>query len=105
MRYAVVLSILLTPSARSLRAWDGDGSPRVPAGLTVENEQGKTTTLSLAELGRLPRHKVAVKGHCGPATYEGVSLADVLLAGKVTLGKGLKGPLLAKGLPACGPYP
>ena len=65
-----------------------------PASLLVKNEQGKATTLSAADLARLPRHTAKVKGHKGPATYEGASLADVLLTAKVTLGKDLKGPLL-----------
>jgi hypothetical protein len=62
--------------------------------LLVKNERGKASTLSAADLARLPRHKAKVKGHGGSATYEGASLADVLRTAKVTLGKDLKGPLL-----------
>src|SRR5262245_17884237 len=87
--------------AGQIRLAEGKSSaPKKPATLTVENERGEATTLSVADLARLPRHKARVKGHGGEATYEGATLADVLLAAKVTLGKGLKGPLLANCLVA-----
>jgi hypothetical protein len=64
--------------------------------LTLVNESGNETVLSQADFGKLPRKTVKTKDHSGvAATYEGVLLADVLQAGKVTLGKDLKGPLLA----------
>jgi Oxidoreductase molybdopterin binding domain len=68
----------------------------MPGSVLVVNEQGKTTALTAEALAKLPRQKVTATGHSGvPAIYEGVALADVLRAGKVALGKDLKGPLLA----------
>src|SRR5262245_58534449 len=71
----------------TLLAEPGDKVPptAAPASLTVENEQGKATTFSPEALGKLSRHRASVTGHSGtPATYEGVALADVLRAAKVT---------------------
>jgi hypothetical protein len=68
-----------------------------PAGtLKVANEAGKEVLLSPQALGKLPRLSVKVKDHRGnPATYEGVALGEVLRSAGVTLGKDLRGPLLA----------
>jgi hypothetical protein len=67
-----------------------------PAALTAVNEKGKTTAFTAEALAKLPRQTVKATDHSGtPATYEGVSLAEVLRAAGVTLGKDLKGPLLA----------
>jgi hypothetical protein len=64
--------------------------------LTLVNESGAVTTLSPQDFAKLPRQTVRAKDHSGAfATYEGVSLAKVLQAAKVALGKDLKGPLLA----------
>jgi hypothetical protein len=68
-----------------------------PSGsLTVENESGKVTVLSLRDFAQLPRQTIQAKDHSGTlANYQGVSLAEVLRAGKVAMGKELKGALLA----------
>ena len=64
--------------------------------LTAVNEKGKATALSVEAFGKLPRQTVKTNDPAGtPASYEGVSLAEVLRAAGVTLGKDLKGPLLA----------
>jgi hypothetical protein len=80
-------------------AADNSDQPKqagVQGALTLVNEAGTETALSPAEFAKLPRKTVKAKDHSGvAATYEGVLLADVLQAGKVTLGKDLKGPLLA----------
>jgi DMSO/TMAO reductase YedYZ molybdopterin-dependent catalytic subunit len=70
--------------------------PKEAGSLTLMNESGKVTTLSAAAFAKLPRQTLKVKDHSGTvATYEGTSLAEVLGAAQVTLGKNLKGPLLA----------
>jgi hypothetical protein len=89
LRSLVVVAAFLTAC--------GAGEP--PAGkkaaLTAVNEKGKTTTFSAEDLAKLPRQTVKVKDPAGnAATYEGVSLAEVLRAANVTLGKDLKGPLV-----------
>jgi hypothetical protein len=64
--------------------------------LTAVNESGKATVFSPKAIAKLPRITVKAKTHSGAlATYEGVSLAEVLRSAGITLGKGLKGPLLA----------
>jgi hypothetical protein len=53
-------------------------------------------TLSRTDFAKLPRQTLRVKDRSGTlADYRGATLADVLRAGKVTLGKDLKGPLMA----------
>jgi DMSO/TMAO reductase YedYZ molybdopterin-dependent catalytic subunit len=64
--------------------------------LTAVNEKGKATVFSAAALAKLPRQPLKTKDPSGtPATYEGVSLAEVLRAAGVALGNDLRGPLLA----------
>jgi len=63
--------------------------------LTVSNEKGKTTTFTAEAIAKLPRQTMKTTDRSGTqATYEGTSLAEVLRAAGVTLGKELKGPLL-----------
>jgi hypothetical protein len=67
-----------------------------PGALTAVNEKGKATEFSAEAFAKLPRQTLKTSDPAGtPATYEGVSLAEVLKAAGVTLGKDLKGPLLA----------
>ena len=69
---------------------------REPGSLTLVNESGAVTTLSRESFAKLPRRTVNAKDHSGAsATFEGVSLAEALRQAKVTLGKELKGALLA----------
>ena len=90
MRYTLVLFVLALIPLGS-RADDKKTDP-----LKVENEKGKETTFTAEAIAKLPRQTLKVKDHKGnPATYEGVLLADVLRSAGVTLGKDLKGPLLA----------
>jgi hypothetical protein len=51
---------------------------QVPVELTVQGVSGKTVTLSGADLAKLPPRTVKAEDHGAPATYEGVSLSDVL---------------------------
>jgi hypothetical protein len=64
--------------------------------LTIVNEKGKTTAFTTEALAKLPRERMTVTDRSGrTAMYEGVALAALLRAAEVTLGKDLKGPLLA----------
>jgi hypothetical protein len=66
------------------------------ASLKVVNQAGKLTAFSPKDFAKLRRQQVKAKDHLGVmATYEGAALADLLRAADVTLGKELKGPLLA----------
>jgi hypothetical protein len=72
------------------------GAKAAAGALTVTNEKGKESTLSPEALAKLPRRTVSVKGRKGdPATYEGVTLPEILKAAGTTLGEELRGPLLA----------
>src|SRR5262249_9605741 len=91
--------VLIVTSTGTLRADEKPPSSGPPASVRVENETGKVTTLAAENLAKLLRVKITATGHSGkPAVYEGIALAEVLRAGKVTLGDDLKGPLLANSL-------
>jgi hypothetical protein len=67
-----------------------------PGSLTLVNESGTETVLSSGDFAKLPRQTIKAKDHTGVlAIYQGVSLAEVLRATKLALGKELKGPRLA----------
>ena len=64
--------------------------------LAVVNEKGKATNFTADQFAKLPRRTLKATDHGGiEATYEGVRLSDLLKAAEVTLGKQLKGPLVA----------
>jgi hypothetical protein len=104
LRPVVMVAALLTagpfggfypPAAADEPAKKGQDK-KEPDALTAVNEKGKATGFSAEALAKLPRQTVKASDPAGtPAAYEGVSLAEVLKAAGVTLGKDLKGPLLA----------
>jgi hypothetical protein len=90
MRRALVLVVALALLS------SGQADDKKADSLTVVNEKGKKTALSPEAFAKLPRQTVKVKNQKGdPVSYEGVALAEVLRAADVTLGKDLRGPLLA----------
>jgi hypothetical protein len=92
-------SLFLAPMALGVGEGSEPKDDQKPTKLTVVNEADKTTLLSAEDLAKLPQQTIKVKDHAGTlVTYEGVSLAEVLRAAGVALGKELKGPLLANGL-------
>jgi DMSO/TMAO reductase YedYZ molybdopterin-dependent catalytic subunit len=106
MKRILLLTVLLALQPAPFRAENEGKAPEkgTPGSLQVVNERGQVTTLTADDLAKLPSQKIKATGHSGmPATYEGISLADVLRAAKVTLGEDLKGPLLANGLVVEGP--
>ena len=73
----------------------GESGP-TSASLTVSNEKGKSTKFTAEQLVKLPRLTIKAKDHAGiEAKYEGVTVAELLKAAEVTVGKQLKGALLA----------
>jgi hypothetical protein len=102
LNWTLLVTAIMWAVPKAATARDPDQAT-APNSVQVKNEQGKVTTLSAADLGKLPRVKVTATGHSGKAaTYEGVSLAEVLRAANVTLGQDLKGPLLANWLVVVG---
>jgi hypothetical protein len=92
MRHVFVLVALATAPAGPLSAPGKEAA----GALKVENEKGKVTSFSPEGFAKLPRRAVKFRDARGnPATYEGVPLAEVLRSAGVTLGKELRGPLLA----------
>jgi hypothetical protein len=66
------------------------------ASLAVVDEQGKTHTVSTADLAKLPRRTIKAVGHDQQtAEYEGVQLSDLLEHCGVPLGKELRGARVA----------
>jgi hypothetical protein len=93
-----VLLGAVTPTS-IVRGIENNGDQKQTNALIVVNEAGKTTSISAEDYAKFPRQTMKVKDHSGTlVTYEGVSLAEILRAAGVTLGKDLKGPLLANGL-------
>jgi hypothetical protein len=106
---ALLLGLILTAGHSEIRGGTSGPEKRYPAkeakadpkkqaadSLTLVNESGQVSTLSPAELAKLPHQTVRVKDRSGVlATYQGVPLAELLRAAKVALGKDLKGPFLA----------
>ena len=63
--------------------------------LTIQNEDGKSTILSRADLEALPHVKVQASAHDVSATFEGVTLKSVLEKAGVGFGETLRGKRLA----------
>ena len=63
--------------------------------LTIQDETGKQTSLSRAEVEALSHIKVATSASGEPATFEGVTLEAVLEKAGVKFGETLKGKRLA----------
>lgn len=68
--------------------------------LTIQNEDGKPTILSRADLEALPHVKVQASAHDVSASFEGVTLKSVLEKAGVSFGETLRGKRLASCLVA-----
>jgi hypothetical protein len=69
---------------------------KLSGSLDLVNESGAVTTISPESFAKLARQTVKAKDHSGESsTYEGVSLAEALRSANVSMGKELKGKLLA----------
>jgi hypothetical protein len=66
--------------------------------LNVLDEKGHSSSVTAAQIARLPRIAVEVNDHGVPAKFEGIPLSAVLAAAGVPLGDTLRGPRLAEGL-------
>lgn len=63
--------------------------------LVIENEDGRQTNLTLAEIGKLKRQTVKGDDHGKAAMFEGFALVDVLKLAGIELGESLRGRRLA----------
>jgi hypothetical protein len=74
-----VAATLLAPPA----LWAQQSCPAVPGSVVVYGEGTKTTTFGAADLAALPRQRVSGPNHDGDgtATFDGVSLKELLVRG------------------------
>jgi hypothetical protein len=67
-----------------------------PPSLIVDGGDGKTVTLTAADLSKLPQQTVSTVEHGAPATFEGVLLPDVLAKVDAPSGEKLRGKLMSQ---------
>jgi hypothetical protein len=86
-RRFLFLAVLLAFSMPAAQAWAQQ--------LTIQNDDGKQTVLSRADLEALPHVKVQATAHDVSATFEGVAVKTVLEKAGVAFGEGMRGKRLA----------
>lgn len=98
---ALVLAwlVLASPPASQAQSSSAQSSSAQPAA-TVRLSAQRDTTLSAADLGRLPRSRIQTAPHGGDTThaqavYEGVAVADLLALVGAPLGSALRGRAVA----------
>ena len=64
--------------------------------LQIIDADGKSTTLTAAQISSLPRVSVNTVEHDVPAQFEGVSVASVLAIAGIQMGDKLRGPRMAE---------
>jgi hypothetical protein len=64
--------------------------------LQIIDVDGKSTTLTAAQISSLPRVSVNTVEHEVPAQFEGVSVASVLAVAGIQMGDKLRGPRMAE---------
>jgi hypothetical protein len=67
-----------------------------PAAITIDNGAGKTVSLTVEDLSKLPPETVKTSDHGTTATFEGALLPDVLAKAGVPVGEKLRGKALAQ---------
>jgi hypothetical protein len=68
---------------------------QVPPGLTVDGGNGKTATLTMEDLVRMPQQTIKTAEHDKPVVFAGVFLSDVLAAVNAPTGEKLRGKLMS----------
>jgi hypothetical protein len=86
-RRFLFLAVLLAFSMPAAQAWAQQ--------LTIQNDDGKRTVLSRADLEALPHVKVQATAHDVSAAFEGVAVKAVLEKAGVAFGEGMRGKRLA----------
>ena len=86
-RRFLILAVLSALSMPATQAWAQQ--------LTIQNDDGKRTVLSRADLEALPHVKVQATAHDVSATFEGVAVKTVLEKAGVAFGEGMRGKRLA----------
>ena len=86
-RRFLILAVLSALSMPAAQAWAQQ--------LTIQNDDGKRTVLSRADLEALPHVKVQATAHDVSATFEGVAVKTVLEKAGIAFGEGMRGKRLA----------
>ncbi len=86
-RRFLILAVLSALSMPAAQAWAQQ--------LTIQNDDGKQTVLSRADLEALPHVKVQATAHDVSAAFEGVAVKAVLEKAGVAFGEGMRGKRLA----------
>jgi hypothetical protein len=86
-RRFLILAVLSALSMPAAQAWAQQ--------LTIQNDDGKQTVLSRADLEALPHVKVQATAHDVSAAFEGVAVKAVLEKAGVAFGEGIRGKRLA----------
>ena len=86
-RRFLILAVLFAFSMPAAQAWAQQ--------LTIQNDDGKQTVLSRADLEALPHVKVQATAHDVSATFEGVAVKTVLEKAGIAFGEGMRGKRLA----------
>jgi len=86
-RRFLILAVLSALSMPAAQAWAQQ--------LTIQNDDGKRTVLSRADLEALPHVKVQATAHDVSAAFEGVAVKAVLEKAGVAFGEGMWGKRLA----------
>ena len=86
-RRFLILAVLSALSMPAAQAWAQQ--------LTIQNDDGKRTVLSRADLEALPHVKVQATAHDVSATFEGVAVKTVLEKAGIVFGEGMRGKRLA----------
>ena len=86
-RRFLILAVLSALSMPAAQAWAQQ--------LTIQNDDGKRTVLSRADLEALPHVKVQATAHDVSAAFEGVAVKAVLEKAGVAFGEGIRGKRLA----------
>jgi hypothetical protein len=68
--------------------------PQAPPSLAVDGGHGKTVTLTMDDLSKMPQHTVTTTEHGTPVVFEGVALPDILATVAVPAGEKLRGKLM-----------
>ncbi|MGD0362632.1 MAG: molybdopterin-dependent oxidoreductase [Bryobacteraceae bacterium] len=66
-----------------------------PPALLVDGGNGKTVTLTAADLSALPQHKIDATEHGTPASFDGVLLSGILAKVDMPSGEKMRGKLMS----------
>ena len=97
VKFRITLRDALSALGLAALLLGGSGSLAADPALTVHRIDGKQSTLTIADIRKLPTRKATFARENGPtAEYEGVAVSGLLSAAGVALGKSLRGKRLSE---------